>query len=53
MKIFMGGFEGKRGVPPRTTGGLEMLNYAAGRRVYFEALFSMQNCLGNCEIQIK
>jgi len=36
------GVEGRRGVSPRPTGGLEELNYAAGRRVYLEALFSEQ-----------
>jgi hypothetical protein len=27
-------------VLPRATGGLEILNYAAGRRVYLKGLFS-------------
>ena len=36
------GVESRRGVSPRPTGGLEELNYAAGRRVYLEALFSEQ-----------
>jgi hypothetical protein len=35
------GVEGRRGVSPRATSGLERLNYAARRRVYLKALFSI------------
>jgi hypothetical protein len=39
------GVEGRRGVSPHATGGLERLNYAAFRRVHFEALFSEQSLM--------